>query len=344
MSAFPAAEIRDRLSAWWAFEDSGSPCILGSVCDGPLPDTEDLARFWQDEPFVIDRAMAVINTSTYYGQAVPYHYVDQGSSAMAEVLGCPMRAVDKETVWADACLKQAQQVLDIRFDPAAPCFRRIRRLTEASCERAPGHHMVAPFALEGMTDLMAALYGLEPFLIDSLTQPDLVARCLEHLKQIWLEAWSQIQSVINTGNPGGISWVGIWAPGASFPLQEDVAYNLSPAAFERFCMPHIRDQVAAMEYPFFHVDGVGMIPHLDALLTIRELKAIQWQPGAGKEDLAQWHDLLRKILAAGKSVQVYARAAEVKPLAAALGTRGVMAVITDATHENMQALMANYRE
>jgi hypothetical protein len=342
MSEFPSRTIREQLTAWWNFEDAGRPCILGSVCDAELPDTDDLERFWSDEAFIIKRKMAEIEGTVYYGEAVPYHYIDQGSSAMAGVLGCPMAAVDKETVWAEPLLERVEQVLDVSFDPSAPLYQRIRRLTEASCERAPGHHMVAPFALEGMTDLMAALYGLEPFLIDTLAEPELTARCMEHLKRLWLEAWDDIQSAIRTGNDGGIGWVGIWAPGTMFPLQEDVAYNLSPEAFREFCVPHIRDQADAMEYPFFHLDGVGMIPHLDALLEIESLKAIQWQPGAGKEDLAPWIDLLRKILDGGKSLQVYARAEEVPPLVEELGARGVMAVITDPTHDNMRALMQRY--
>jgi hypothetical protein len=339
---FPSPEIRDRLTAWWNFEEQEHPCIIGTVRDGPLPDTDDLERFWADEEFVIERKMAEIAATTYYGQAVPYHYVDQGSSAMAGVLGCPMQAIDKETVWAGEFLGSADDVLDVLFDPQAPLYQRIRRITAESCRRAHGHHMVAPFALEGMTDLMAALYGIENFLMDTIGEPEAVARAMEHLKLQWIAAWEDIQSAIDTGNPGGIGWVGIWAPGTTFPLQEDVSYNLSPAAFRSLCIPHIRDQIAAIEYPFFHVDGVGMIPHLDPLLEIPGLKAIQWQPGAGKEDLARWHDLLRHILDAGKALQVYALAEEVEPLVDALGPRGVLAVIRNPTHDNMCRLIGRF--
>jgi len=339
---FPPRAIRERLTTWWAFGEQARPCILGQVCDGPLPETDDLEAYWSDETFIIARKMAEIEATTYYGEAVPCHYVDQGSSAMAGVLGCPMRAIDKETVWADPCLSGAEAVPGVRFDRDAPLYRRIRRLTLASCARAAGHHMVAPFALEGMTDLMAALYGLEPFLIDCVTEPEPVARGMEHLQELWLEAWADIQSVIRTGNPGGIGWAGIWAPGTTFPIQEDVAYNISPAMFERFCIPRVRAQAAVMDYPFFHLDGIGMLPHLDALLAIPELKAIQWQPGAGHAPLAPWTGLLRRILQAGKSLQVYARAHEVEPLVETLGSRGVLVIVTDATHENMRKLMAAF--
>jgi hypothetical protein len=55
---FPSPEIRDRLTAWWNFEEQEHPYMIGTVCDGPLPDTDDLERFWADEEFVIERKMA----------------------------------------------------------------------------------------------------------------------------------------------------------------------------------------------------------------------------------------------------------------------------------------------
>ncbi len=218
-------------------------------------------------------------------------------------------------------------------------MKQIKAVTSRSVALAHDHHFVAPFALEGMSDLLAALYGLEPFLMDLIDRPDDVARAMTHLKEIWLRAFAEIQSIIaGTGNRGGIGWVGIWAPGSTFPLQEDVAYNMSPDMFSTFCIPHIREQVAAMDFPFFHLDGIGMIPHLDALLQIQELKAIQWQTGAGHERLDQWYELLRKIVKAGKSLQVYARPAEVEDLVRNVGARGLLVILRDPTHDEVKRL------
>lgn len=336
--------IRGRLANWWDFGDQEYPCIIAIVPGtGAVDDTDDLTRFWTDEDLIIRRKMAEFEQAACYGLAVPCHYIDQGSSAMACALGCPMEFVDRETVWAVPCLSSVGEVLDVVLDFDGPVYSRIRRLTQRSTELSGGHHMVAPFALEGMTDIMAALLGIEPFLMALALDPAGVYQAMAHLKTLWLKAWADIQSVIQGGpNDGGIGWAGIWAPGSTFPLQEDVAYNISPDMFRDFCMPHIRDQVAVMDYPFFHLDGIGMIPHLDHLLDIAELKAIQWQPGAGKESLAQWHELIRKILAAGKSVQVYARAAEVAPLVEAVGAHGVLAIITDATEDNVGRLLKQF--
>lgn len=180
-------------------------------------------------------------------------------------------------------------------------------------------------------------------LIDLIDKPEVVKLGMTRLKELWLQSFSEIQTLIReSGNSGGIGWAGIWAPGSTFPLQEDVAYNLSPDMFRRFCLPHIHDQIAAMEYPFFHLDGVGMIPHLDMLLGISKLKAIQWVPGPGEERLDRWYDLVRRILSAGKSVQVYAQAEEVDSLVSNVGSRGLLVILTDTERDRVLPLLELY--
>jgi hypothetical protein len=346
---FIPGHVRARMENWWASGDQEFPCLLAETPKADyvasVPDTNDLNRFWTDTDFIMARTMAHIDATTYHGLAVPVHYIDQGSSAMACVLGCPMSFVDKETAWADHFLITVEQVMDLTLDEGNPVYARILELTRRSAALAGGHHLVAPFALEGMTDLLAALYGIENFLVDLIDKPEAVERAMGHLKNLWIEAFARFQGEIaRSGNAGGSSWVGIWAPGTTFPIQEDVAYNLSPDMFRRFCIPHIVDEVAVMEYPFFHLDGTGMLPHLDALLEIKELTAIQWQPGAGKESIAQWYDVLRRILAAGKSLQVYARPEEVDDLVRNVGADRLLVKLTNATSEQVARLFERYSQ
>jgi len=179
--------------------------------------------------------------------------------------------------------------------------------------------------------------------MDLVDRPADVARAMERLKRLWLRAFAEIRGIIAaSGNPGGIGWVGIWAPGSTFPLQEDVSYSISEEMFRTFLIPHIRDQIAAMDYSFFHVDGTGMIPHVDALLEIAELRAIQWQPGAGRERLDQWYGLLRKILASGKSLQVYARAQEVEGLVRNIGADRLLVIVRDSPRDEILRLVERY--
>ena len=111
--------------------------------------------------------------------------------------------------------------------------------------------------------------------------------------------------------------------------------------YRKFVIPHLRDQMDAMQYPFFHLDGVGALNHLNSLLEIKPLRAIQWVPGSGKERIGQWYGVIQRILQAGKSVECFAQADEVDDLVKHVGARGLL-INVDANQEEAEKLMARY--
>lgn len=101
---------------------------------------------------------------------------------------------------------------------------------------------------------------------------------------------------------------------------------ISPAMFDEFVRPALAEQCEWLDHAMFHLDGTQAVPHLPSLLAIPGLDAIEFTPQAGLEGGGheRWWPLYRRILAAGKSVQVVAvKPAEVAPLLDAIGTRGV---------------------
>ena len=75
-----------------------------------------------------------------------------------------------------------------------------------------------------------------------------------------------------------------------------------------------------------HLDGHQCLCHLDHLLAIEPLDAIEWTPdptvpGGGSPE---WYPLYRRILGAGKSVQaIGVKPDEVIPLLDAVGGKGI---------------------
>ena len=67
----------------------------------------------------------------------------------------------------------------------------------------------------------------------------------------------------------------------------------------------------------FHVDGRGVLRHLDQILAIPEINAIQWVQGVGDDlPIMQWIPVIKKIQAAGKGVLVDLQLNELEPLIA----------------------------
>ena len=92
----------------------------------------------------------------------------------------------------------------------------------------------------------------------------------------------------------------------------------------------------------FHLDGTQAIPHLDNLLAIEPLDAIEWTPQAGQPGGGSpiWYDLYRRIKAGGKSVQaIGVKYDEVEPLIDAVGSEGMYIMTSAKTEQEARDLL-----
>jgi hypothetical protein len=77
-------------------------------------------------------------------------------------------------------------------------------------------------------------------------------------------------------------------------------------------------------FDIFHLDGKGMLRHLDRLLEIPEIAAIQWVHGVGDDaPIMQWLPVIRKIQAAGKGVIVDLQPHELEGFIAEMKPQGL---------------------
>jgi hypothetical protein len=336
------------LENWWNFGPQDNPLLFIQVLKDDhevLPDTDDLKKYWTDVDFIMKRVIKTIDNTNYYGVAMPYHYVDFSATAMPCSLGGEIEYVNKETVWSHPVFDKIEDVLTVNLSEENIAYYTLREATRRSAAIAMGHHFISGWALGGILDTIAGLYGTENLLMDMALNPGEVKKVIDHILSIWLNEFDSNMNMTETlGINGHCGWTGIWAPGRTFPIQEDFAYMISPDMFREFCLPSIVKMIEAMDYPFFHLDGVGMLGHLDVLLEIDKLKVVQWVPGAGKERLDQWYDVIRKILAAGKSCQVYAVPEEIEDLVANVGSRGLLVIVKNADNEQTQRLVDRYKQ
>ena len=100
------------------------------------------------------------------------------------------------------------------------------------------------------------------------------------------------------------NWMNIPSSKPWYPIQCDFCYMILPEQFEEFVLPHLVEQVEHMERSVCHLDGVGELTHLDTILDIEGLTAIQWIPGGGQPPLTdeKWFPIYKKIQEKGKNL------------------------------------------
>jgi 5-methyltetrahydrofolate--homocysteine methyltransferase len=71
-------------------------------------------------------------------------------------------------------------------------------------------------------------------------------------------------------------------------------------------VPSLTRQCRELDHSLYHLDGPGAIKHLDALMEIRELDALQWTCGAGQRDggCERWYPIYDKVREAGKGLWI----------------------------------------
>lgn len=344
LSTDDARAARDSLRRFWTNQSDEVLLFMPVRRRNEIPDTDDLERFWTDVDFITRRAMSIVEHTDYYGVAMPYQYVDFSATSMPCALGGRLEYLNKETVWSHPVFDTLEDVLTVSLHRENRAYATLLEITKRSAALAKDHHYVSPWPFGGILDTIAGLYPTESLLTDLLLQPALLGRVMDHITDIWIEAFHQDVRLIDAvGNPGHVCcWVGFWAPGTTFPVQEDLSYMISPQHFRSFCIPRLRRIVDALDYPLYHLDGDGALPHLEAILEMDGLPAVQWQPGAGKERIDQWYDVVRRIKSSGKSCQVFAEPWEIDSLVEAVGQENLLIVVKDASADQARALLSKY--
>jgi 5-methyltetrahydrofolate--homocysteine methyltransferase len=183
--------------------------------------------------------------------------------------------------------------------------------------------------LGGNLDILASLRGSEKLLLDLTDDPQQVERLVSEITTLWLRYYDELEGITIKAGRGNACWGPVWSPSKGYMLQCDFSYMISPRMFKRFIVPDLAACCDHLDYGFYHLDGKGEIPHLDALIGIKRLKGIQWQPGDGQPKADGWLPLIAKIRDSGKRCQIYVTRQGALTVQRELGGQGFLMHIID---------------
>ena len=190
-------------------------------------------------------------------------------------------------------------------------------------------------------DWLAALRGSQQLCLDLFDNPDEVQTALAAGVPDFLRFYAHFDRMLKAQRQLSVAWMGIPSFGAMHIPSCDFATMISPAQFRKFVFPILWAECAAMTHNVFHVDGKGVARHLDAILELPNVQAIQWVQGVGNDKpILQWIPLIQRIQAAGKSVVVDLEPAELEPLIDALRPEGLYLCLPAVDEDEELALLA----
>jgi len=294
----------EQYEKFWEREKLSRPILNISAPTGKyyVP-PKSLEQKWLDENYIVDSAIRKHDNTYYTAEGVPFLFANFGPGCLAACIGGNY-GLSETTIWFDRnpIIDDWENCPELKLYTDSEMWRNIERLQDKAFAHSEFNTSITD--LGGILDIICSLRGTGNMLYDLFDHPDEVKECTKLVTKLWFEAFDlQVERVKKAGQPFN-NWMNIPSSKPWYPIQCDFSYMISPAQFEEFVLPHLVEQINYMERSVYHLDGEGEIPHLDMLLDIEGLTAIQWVSGAGQPSLRdeKWLPMYEKIQKKGKGL------------------------------------------
>lgn len=280
---------------------------------------------------------------------LPFIDTDLGPGSLAVYLGCTPKTIG-DTVWFHTPYRSREEIPEkLEWDDDGIWWLRTERLFQQLAQIS-GESNILPFPdLCENIDVLASLRGAENLMIDMLDDPAWVGERVGQIDEIYRIAISRLLPFVQRkDNSTAFHAFRLWGRGLTAKVQCDSAAMISRDMFDRFVVPSLEKQCTMLDNSLFHLDGTQSMQHLDSLLHIEGLKAIEWTPQTGIEtgEHPRWYPMYRRILEAGKSVQILVGDLQyVEQLFNEVGTKGIylLSILEYEDFQRLQEIAAPFR-
>ena len=300
IEAWFEGEILDRapfrFMAHKAFLDTGAD-LAGLSAD------ERRAR-WMDPEYQVDRFMSSIKGRKFHGETFPVYWPNLGPDVYPAFYGAPLH-FGEVTSWSTPIVREWDDLDGLAFSPANEYFSWLDEMTRHALERCQGLFMVGYTDLHPGLDCAAAWRDPQQLCIDMIDHPEQVARLAELAIADFETIYYHFDALLKALGQLSVSWMGIPSFGRMHIPSCDFSNLISPAMFEEYGLPILQREVKTMTHNVFHVDGKRVARHLETILSVPEVHAIQWVQGVGDDQpIMQWLPFIKRMQDRGVPVIV----------------------------------------
>jgi hypothetical protein len=303
-------------------------------------------QIYTNSQYVALENRKILSKRLFLADTLPIAMPDMGTVSLCTYLGSEPKFSD-ETIWYSPCIIDPDNHPTLRFDKDNRWWKITKQAIEDTIRISNGNYLIGCPALTPGLDCLAMLRGTEELMMDMIESPEWVKLKLNEINKAYFEIAEIIYQIISLEDgSSAFGYFTLWGYGKTAQVQCDVSAMISPAMFSEFVVPSLKEQCNWLDNSMFHLDGTQCLCHIDQLLALSELKAIEWTPQEGIESGGnkRWYPLYRKILNAGKSVQVFGvQPEEVLHLLEEIGNNGVY-IMTGTEDENVAYNLINVVE
>lgn len=263
---------------------------------------------WLDVDFRAQRLAAELAATEYLGDSLPIAWPNLGPEIYSAWCGCEYHFT-ADSGWSHPVVHDWDaDIGKARLDTAHPLYKLCERYTDNLLELGRGKFLVGLTDFHCGGDHLAALRDPQNLAMDMVENVDHIKAELARSQAEYFMAYDHFYDRIKAGGSLACSWMfSLIGEGRFYIPSNDFSCMVSQAMFEDVFLEGIAAECRFFDQAIYHLDGPGALRHLDSLLQIKELDAIQWVCGAGNEGYARWVDVYRRIQQAGKGLTLEIR-------------------------------------
>ena len=307
---------KERWEKWWDGTLNKGPILsVTAPLDKPgmtvleVKEPQTIKEKWVNIEYRRKTLFNKVMSTWYGGDAVPNCYVDFGPVTTAAFIGSKIEFLP-DTVWFHHLENNSFDNIKklLRYNPENWLWNTIKELIQELIESGKGKYLTTFADFAGPLDILSSLRGNQTLLEDLIESPEEVNECEVKIVELWFRYYEELKKIMDdVGQEGYTCWMPCWSAKTWYPVQSDFSSMISPAMFEKFVIPRLEKQVARLEHSVYHWDGPGQLQHLDYLLSLNNLNAIQWTPGVGQPppESEEWFSMYKKIVESGKGLVIF---------------------------------------
>ena len=297
------------------------------------------AERWLDTNYQVESALAAVADTQYFGDALPIASPNLGPDFFSSCYGGELRFME-DTSFIEPFLADWADVPTLFFNKKNRYFMKLEELYTAFLDAGNSIFYTGMPDIHPGGDCLVGFRGPLALNYDVVDHAAELKQALAFVTRDFLSTFDHYYEKLQNKNQPITGWPRVVSRYKWHIPCNDFSCMISRTMFEELFLDELINEMKVMEKNMYHLDGPGALQHLDLLLTVKELDAVQWVYGAGNGRASDQLPIYQKIQNAGKGIQlpeVYAD--EVEFLIENLKPEGVwMQVIVDDP-ETAQSVM-----
>ena len=282
---------------------------------------------WFDAEYQVDSFIDSLKGRKFYAETFPVFWPNLGPEVYTAFHGSELEYMEV-TSYSVPIVKEWEDTKRIHFDKNNQYFKKIEELTLLALEKCRDSFLVGYTDLHPGMDCVAAWRDPQQLCIDILINPQEIKQLIKLANQHFQNVFDYFDDLLKAHKQLSVTWMGIPSYGKMHVPSSDFSAMISTEQYLEFVHPITVEEVKPMTHNVYHVDGKGVARHIDHILDIKEINAIQWVQGMGNDTpIMQWIPFIRKIQASGKSLLLDIQLSELEDFISAIKPEGIMLCI-----------------